>query len=81
MLRSWVNPEEMEVSYIHMFVYILIIFVQTLYIAAGEVLQDAAAALGLKEVETIADFPEEMDVSFMYYLCVYPVYGEEMEVS
>jgi len=45
------------------------------------VLQDAAAALGLKEVETIADFPEEMDVSFMYYLCVYPVYGEEMEVS
>jgi len=27
MLRSWVNPEEMEVSYIHMFVYILIIFV------------------------------------------------------
>jgi len=30
---------------------------------AGDVLQDVAAALGLKEVETVADFPEEMEVS------------------
>ena len=42
----------------------------------GEVLQDVASALGLKEVETVADFPEEMEVSYMY-MCIYMfvVYG------
>jgi len=42
------------------FIYILRIFIFNVWILC-------MAALGLKEVETIADFPEEMEVP---YICV-----------